>query len=313
MDKTRTIKKTTVVMRTVVSLLAVFTILTVAHLTDTDNNFAGSLFVVAEASDALESAKVEIRKIRALEQKQVLDGKTVKLYGTAGKDGKLSSPLTNKDVRNVIVDTFRIYVGSGWITPQTFADYGVYDAKVKLFREITAFFKVEVLPEVEVLPARKNPHEMDPESEMLKKRVLEEIKRRLARGENPKGAAEQVFHDYFNEKNEASKKATQEEAEKNHSAELHSEMQNMKAQGMKENLDGTHVKIYAPRYVNGKMKGSISSKELARAIEEACGITINKKALEPQSLEKFGTYDVKVKLYGDKIAVVKVEVLPQNN
>lgn len=60
---------------------------------------------------------------------------------------------------------------------------------------------------------------------------------------------------------------------------------------------------------NGKTFGSITSKEIAENIEQNAGLTVDKKdILLDESIKNIGTYDVKVRLHKDIIAVVKVEV-----
>lgn len=60
---------------------------------------------------------------------------------------------------------------------------------------------------------------------------------------------------------------------------------------------------------NGKTFGSITSKEIADAINCNHKIEVDKKdVLLDESIKNVGTYDVKVKLYKDIVAVIKLEV-----
>ena len=60
---------------------------------------------------------------------------------------------------------------------------------------------------------------------------------------------------------------------------------------------------------NGKTFGSITSKEIAENIEQNAGLTVDKKdILLDESIKNIGTYDVKVRLHKDIIALIKVEV-----
>ena len=60
---------------------------------------------------------------------------------------------------------------------------------------------------------------------------------------------------------------------------------------------------------NGKTFGSITSKEIADAINNDFKIEVDKKdVLLDESIKNVGTYDVRVKLYKDIVAVVKLEV-----
>ena len=60
---------------------------------------------------------------------------------------------------------------------------------------------------------------------------------------------------------------------------------------------------------NGKTFGSITSKEIADAINNSFKLEIDKKdVILDESIKNVGTYDVKVKLYKDIFAVIKLEV-----
>lgn len=60
---------------------------------------------------------------------------------------------------------------------------------------------------------------------------------------------------------------------------------------------------------NGKTFGSITSKEIADAINNSFKLEIDKKdVMLDESIKNVGTYDVKVKLYKDIFAVIKLEV-----
>ena len=60
---------------------------------------------------------------------------------------------------------------------------------------------------------------------------------------------------------------------------------------------------------NGKTFGSITSKEIADTISKTANIEVDKKdILLDESIKNIGTYDVKVRLHKDIVAVVKVEV-----
>lgn len=60
---------------------------------------------------------------------------------------------------------------------------------------------------------------------------------------------------------------------------------------------------------NGKTFGSITSKEIVDAISNDFKIEVDKKdVLLEESIKNVGSYDVRVKLYKDIIAVIKLEV-----
>ena len=60
---------------------------------------------------------------------------------------------------------------------------------------------------------------------------------------------------------------------------------------------------------NGKTFGSVSSKEIGKAIEDQIGLEIDKKKLVlPEPIKTFGTHEVPVKLHKDVVAKLAVKV-----
>lgn len=60
---------------------------------------------------------------------------------------------------------------------------------------------------------------------------------------------------------------------------------------------------------NGKTFGSITSKEISENISKNTNIEIDKKdILLDESIKNIGSYDIKVRLHKDIIAIIKVEV-----
>ena len=60
---------------------------------------------------------------------------------------------------------------------------------------------------------------------------------------------------------------------------------------------------------NGKAFGSVSGKEIAKAIQEQLGLDIDKKKLVlPEPLKTFGTHEVPVKLHRDVTVKLAVKV-----
>ena len=60
---------------------------------------------------------------------------------------------------------------------------------------------------------------------------------------------------------------------------------------------------------NGKTFGSITSKEISENISKNTNIEIDKKdILIDESIKNIGSYDIKVRLHKDIIAIIKVEV-----
>ena len=60
---------------------------------------------------------------------------------------------------------------------------------------------------------------------------------------------------------------------------------------------------------NGKLFGAVSSKEIAEALKEQTGISIDKKKLKlDDSIKTTGSYEIPVRLHREVTATLKVDV-----
>ena len=62
-------------------------------------------------------------------------------------------------------------------------------------------------------------------------------------------------------------------------------------------LEGKTVKLTAKAGANGKLFGSITSKDVAAAVSSAFGMELDKRKVVVEDIKSFGTYPVEVKLY----------------
>ena len=77
----------------------------------------------------------------------------------------------------------------------------------------------------------------------------------------------------------------------------------------KEKIESSKIVLLIKAGSNGKTFGSITSKEIAEEVKNALKIDVDKKdVLLDESLKNIGTYDVKIKLHKDIVAILKVEV-----
>lgn len=84
------------------------------------------------------------------------------------------------------------------------------------------------------------------------------------------------------------------------------------AQRFAKELETKEVVLAIKAGEGGKTFGSVSSKEIANAYKEQCGITIDKKKiLLPESIKNFGVYEVKIKLHPKVTGTLKVKVKEQ--
>ena len=84
------------------------------------------------------------------------------------------------------------------------------------------------------------------------------------------------------------------------------------AQNFAKELESKEVVLSIKAGEGGRTVGSVSSKEIATAFKEQCGITIDKKKIQLQeSIKNFGVYEVKIKLHPKVTGTLKVKVKEQ--
>ena len=69
------------------------------------------------------------------------------------------------------------------------------------------------------------------------------------------------------------------------------------AKAAAEKLNGKHLKITAKAGANGKLFGSVTSKEVAAEIKAQLGISVDKRKVVMDDIKTFGTYECEVRLY----------------
>ena len=73
-------------------------------------------------------------------------------------------------------------------------------------------------------------------------------------------------------------------------------------------LNGKEVVIKAKAGSNGKLFGSVTSKEIAAEIKNKLGIEIDKKKMSVADIKNFGEYTAEIKLYQGITAKINVKV-----
>lgn len=86
------------------------------------------------------------------------------------------------------------------------------------------------------------------------------------------------------------------------------EQELISAKELAKKLEGQTVKITAQIGVDGQLFGSVTSKEIANAIESELSVTIDKRKIEAPEIKKCGTYDIKINLYTGVVCRMKAEV-----
>ena len=108
---------------------------------------------------------------------------------------------------------------------------------------------------------------------------------------------------------EANASAINEMEGKRSSQAFHMEQEKQQALEMKEKLDGQTVRMRAKAGANGKLFGSITSKDVAEQIKMQLHVVVDrKKVVLPDGIKTLGTTDVEVRVYPEIAAVVKVQV-----
>ena len=73
-------------------------------------------------------------------------------------------------------------------------------------------------------------------------------------------------------------------------------------------IEGKTVRLSAKAGENGKLFGSVTSKDVAEAISKEFGLKLDKRKVVVEDIKAFGTYPVEVKLYNGISASMFVRV-----
>lgn len=80
------------------------------------------------------------------------------------------------------------------------------------------------------------------------------------------------------------------------------------AKELAKKLNGANVVVRAKAGSQGKLFGSITSKEIAAEIEKTMGIKIDRKKMQVNDIKNFGEYTAEIKLYTGISAQINVLV-----
>ncbi|MBQ2807191.1 MAG: 50S ribosomal protein L9 [Clostridia bacterium] len=107
----------------------------------------------------------------------------------------------------------------------------------------------------------------------------------------------------------ADNKAMNEVKNKEASKQYKIETEKAAAKEIAEKLAGTVVKISVNAAADGRLYGSITSKDLAEVLAKQYGITVDKrKIVMPDPIKAYGTYNFDVRLYPEIVGKIKVTV-----
>ena len=89
---------------------------------------------------------------------------------------------------------------------------------------------------------------------------------------------------------------------------FHYEEDKAAAKALADKINGTTVTLNAKAGANGKLFGSITSKEIAVELGKLLGVTIDKKKLTVADIKNYGEYTATLKLFTDISASFTVKV-----
>ncbi len=108
---------------------------------------------------------------------------------------------------------------------------------------------------------------------------------------------------------EADAKALADAKNKENAKNFKIEQDKAKARETAEKLSGVTVKIKASAGADGRLYGSITTADVAKALAEQAGIEIDKrKIMADGAIKAFGTYTLDVKLYTEIIGKINLVV-----
>ncbi len=83
------------------------------------------------------------------------------------------------------------------------------------------------------------------------------------------------------------------------------------AAALAQRIEGVRFTVTAKAGANGKLFGSVTTKEVVAAVKAQLGIEIDKKKVTMNDIKSYGEYNAEVKLYNGINAKFIVEVKPQ--
>lgn len=92
------------------------------------------------------------------------------------------------------------------------------------------------------------------------------------------------------------------------SVKYHKEMDKKAAEEAAKVLNGKTVVVHAKAGQNGKLFGSVTTKEVSEAIQKDMNVTVDKRKISMKDIKAFGVFTAEIKLLQGITASVNVEV-----
>ena len=110
----------------------------------------------------------------------------------------------------------------------------------------------------------------------------------------------------------ATKQAINELESKRGAEQYRKNQEELKAQNIADRMKDFTVKLTAKAGKEGKLFGSITSKDVAQALKDQYNITVDKRKIDlPDGIKSCGIRDVNVTLYPGVVGTFKVQVTEQ--
>lgn len=107
---------------------------------------------------------------------------------------------------------------------------------------------------------------------------------------------------------EADSQAMNELRNREESVAYHKKVEKDAALAAAETLKGKALTIHAKAGNGGRLFGSVTTKEVADALEKQVGVKVDKRKITMNDIKAFGTYTAEVKLYTGVTAEIQVVV-----
>lgn len=91
----------------------------------------------------------------------------------------------------------------------------------------------------------------------------------------------------------------------------HKEQERQQALQQKAQLDGTTIKLAIKVGENGKIFGSITSKEIATAFEKIGKNIDKRKIVLDQPIKEIGNFKIEIKLYPEIVSTINLQVVAE--
>ncbi|MBQ5840658.1 MAG: 50S ribosomal protein L9 [Clostridia bacterium] len=106
----------------------------------------------------------------------------------------------------------------------------------------------------------------------------------------------------------ADAQAMQELKSKEEAAQYHAKVEKQAAVDTAAQLADKTLKIVAKAGSAGKLFGSVTTKEVAQALQEQYGVSVDKRKIAMEDIKAFGSYTAEVKLHTGVVAKITVMV-----